>query len=200
MLLEAQQVFEAGINPFVKDAMRAKFGVAQDPAAVAELTAANAAAAAAIRTTKLPAAIHRLDTAALAAAANKGAKAQSKQLNKARATVHRLKQRLWELDPAEADTAETEANAARLHAVRRVSAAAADPNNAREAEARMAEQALKVVDSELKAIADAAASRVGSPPPQWLEKCREVLHMMASFIHNDGAEWDVFTLTASMQA
>ena len=208
VLREAQQVFEAGISPFVKDAMRAKFGVAPDPAAVAELTAANAAAAAALRTTELPTAIHQRDTAALAAAAatavgdNKVAKAQSKQLNKARATVHKLKQRLWELDPTEADTAETEANVAKFHAVLRVTAAAAAPNNAKEAEAGMAEQALKVVDSELKAIADAVAraSRAG-PPPQWLEKCREVLSdMMASFIHNDGAEWDVFTLTSIMQA
>ena len=66
----------------------------------------------------------------------------------------------------------------------------------------MAEQALKEVDSELEAIAAArarAAARVG-PPPQWLEKCREALSgKMAGFIHNDGAEWDVFNLTSIMQ-
>ena len=59
-----------------------------------------------------------------------------------------------------------------------------------------------MVDSELKATEDARAradARVGTPT-QWLEKCRVVLSgMMASFIHNDGSECDVITLTLIMQ-
>ena len=78
MLREAQQIFEAGINPFVKDAMlsmRANFGVAPDADAVAQLAAADAADAAVIRDTKLPS-------------------AEAAPVTKAKA-VHKLKQRLW---------------------------------------------------------------------------------------------------------
>ena len=66
----------------------------------------------------------------------------------------------------------------------------------------MAEQALNGIDSELRAISDArGAAAAKGPPPLWLEKCREALSSkMASFIRDDGAEWDVFTLTSIMQA
>ena len=190
VLREAQQVFEGGINPFVKDAMKATYGTEPDPAAVAQLAAADTAAADEIRTAELPAA----EAAATAAAG-------SKKGGKARAAVHKLKQRLWVLDPAEADAAGAEFQADRVQVVQHVAAAAAaDPTNAKEAQ--MAAQALKEVDSELGAISDArAAAAAKGPPPLWLEKCRQVLSsMMASFVDDDGAEWDVFTLTSIMQA
>ena len=189
VLREAQQVFEGGINPFVKDAMKATYGDAPDPAVVAQLAAAAAAAADKIRTAELPAA----ESTAVAAAGSK------KKGGKARAEVHKLKQRLWELDPAEADTAGAKFQAARLDAAQRAAAAVADPTNVQEA--RMAEQALAVIDSELGAISDArAAAAAKGPPPPWLVKCRGVLNKMAAWIYDDGAKWDVLTLTSIMQA
>ena len=67
----------------------------------------------------------------------------------------------------------------------------------------MAGQTLKDVEGKLAAIAGAraAADDREGPPTRWLEACREVLSgKMTSFIHDDDAEWDIFTLTSIMQA
>ena len=197
VLREAQQVFEAGIKPFVKEAMTARYGADPDPAAVAQRAADDATEADTLRDTKIPAA-----EAELAAAEAVVGKKKAKAVNKARAAIHSLKQQLWELDTAEADAAEAGIRAIELPPARqRVEAAKADPANTKEA--GMAGQALKEVEGALEYIASArtaAAEREG-PPPLWLEKCREGLsEMMAGFIHDDGADWDVFTLTSIMQA